>query len=127
MNNQELNESVDALDLIKEELDAKFDSILKNYKYKSGLLKGDAYTRYCRQTERMTKDFEYAKRYGYFPPSLHGMMVMNPPRGTVFTLTKPGTVLNLTENFNFQFPVPYKPSWIRRKLIEVLFGCRWID
>jgi len=71
MNNQELDESAtqqkDALDLIKDELNSKFDSILRSYKGKFKVLREDAYQKYRRQTERMNEDFEYAKQNGHFP------------------------------------------------------------
>lgn len=132
MNNQELDEGAtqqkDALDLIKDELNAKFDSILRSYKGKFKVLREDAYQKYRRQTEKMNEDFEYAKQNGHFPTSvyfstsdLYGIMEMSGPSGTIFKFAKD------FQFFNFKFPTPYKPSWIRRKLIELLFGCKWID
>ena len=122
-----------SIEEISQELDEKFDALIKTTKEKFECSNYFAGKRYNEKFDRIIQDFEYARKNGNFPLKLNlaytttGLSVNNcvtsnfvikpTPMGAGYWDVKP----------NIQIWLQVKPNWLVRKCAKIFFDFGWKD
>lgn len=115
---------------IKRYLQLKFDEIEKDYLEKSRLSKALSLHKHSDFGKRQDQDFNYAKKYGYFPYIIiERCNVQAKPRSldARYTLEIKDDVLSgSSPQWVYNGPKFKKPNWLGRQIAK-LCGMEWVD
>jgi hypothetical protein len=129
-----------SLEEIQQELDEKFDELLVKTKRKFAVSKENAEYRYNQKFNRINENFEYARKNGFFLPTLTvgapdgSYLVSN---GISSSFVSPTFVIKQGNNHegyytfgncrSFRYYMPTKPNAITRWFMKNCLSFIWVD
>ena len=121
-----------SLEEISQELDEKFERLIEMTKRRSAYSKEGAEKRYKTKFDQIFDNFEYAKKYGYFPPTITlnycREVNLNNTIATNYVLKPNATGAGYWGiQPNIQVWLKQKPTWIVRKCAKIFFDFAWED
>jgi hypothetical protein len=119
-----------SLEEIKQELDEKFEGLIEMTKRRFAYSKEDTERRYNTKFDQILDNFEYAKKYGYFPPTITlnycREVSLNNIINTNYVLKPNATGAGYWGiQPNIQVWLKQKPTWIVRKCAKIFFDFTW--
>jgi hypothetical protein len=122
------------LEQISQELDEKFDALIKTTKEKFECSNYFAGKRYNQKFDRIIQDFEYAKDHGSFPQKLtldySNFVVTGSSVESSFVIKQGKTHEGYYTNGNrryLKYYMPTKPNVIVRFFMKTCLGFYWVD